>query len=159
MSLLLHNPHQSQSLFNVIEEISTGLSTCYKKVLEYLDRYGTYYSKIEVSQERIALQIGYSVRQVGRAIKDLARLGFITKRRRYNKTSIYTIAEFFRSNHNRARLAFIFKWFKPYLHKTISTITNITTSQESNVRIIDSRFIYNIPVYSQWSIRSKVCLS
>lgn len=154
VSLLLHNSHQSQQQFQRLEQISLYLSPSARKVFECLDHFYTHFKGVvDVSQERVAQQTGYCRQTVNEAIMQLSSLGFIEKKRRYNKTSIYKIAAFFRINDHRARLAFIFKSFQKYLPLSLLSLLNNTISQESNPTIKESKYIKKILVSKSSSNR------
>jgi len=96
------------------------LSAAHKSVFNYIVRFCYYYSKVDVSQIRIAQDLGLSRQTVNKIIKVLLKKNLITsKENRYKKTCIYKVGDFFLVSRNWERLSYTFSKIKNYFKQPI----------------------------------------
>ena len=100
-----------------LQEIFQRKSQVEINILNYLIVMGNRFDDVYVSQQRLATRFGVSRRYINSVIASLAIKGFITKTRRFNKTSIYTINTLFYTHASYLKNIFwgLAHWSKRFL--------------------------------------------
>lgn len=101
-----------------------------RTLLNYLipqwERFALNGRRFYLSQTRIGKELGFCRQRINKAFGALASLGLVTKHKRYDDTSVYTVSRYFYFGDVRARLAKILSCLR-FLPLALLTTTSIET--------------------------------
>jgi len=121
------------------------LSPSIKRILEIFLKLSRKYRVIYPSQTLIAQEVGLERETVNRLIKILAEHGFITKKKRYNTTSIYTLSPWFVMCADELRHIFPVLKNLPLAALLSFGISNVTSSKIRRALVAPEEHFLSLP--------------